>query len=69
MKLYNVSYSSNSYKVGLLLAQLGIRQMGFHIRTRLISSSSSKVRGQSSFNNRDKLRSASSFPPVWHFAQ
>ena len=34
------------------------------IRTFLISSISSNVLGQSSLSNRDKLRSANSFPPV-----
>ena len=36
---------------------------------RLSASSSSSVRGQSAFSNRDRLRSASSVPPVWHRAQ
>ena len=36
---------------------------------RFSASSSSSVRGQSCFNNRDSPRSASSFPPVWHRAQ
>lgn len=33
------------------------------------ASSSSSVRGQSDFSSRDKLRSASTFPPVWQRAQ
>ena len=32
-------------------------------------SSSSGVRGQSSFNRRERARSARSFPPVWHVGQ
>ena len=35
----------------------------------LISSSSSNDRGQSSFNNLDKARSAKSFPSVWQVGQ
>src|SRR3974377_805929 len=33
------------------------------------ASSASSVRGQSAFSSRDKLLSASTLPPVWHFAQ
>src|ERR1700690_3718268 len=36
---------------------------------RFNASSSSNARGQSAPNNRDKLRSAKTFPPVWHRAQ
>jgi hypothetical protein len=36
---------------------------------RYAPSSSSMVRGQSSFSSRDRLRSASSLPPVWHRGQ
>ena len=36
---------------------------------RFIVSSSSSVRGQSDFKSRERLRSASSLPPVWQRAQ
>src|SRR5467141_196890 len=45
-----------------------LRQV-FHFQRRLRASSSSSVRGQSDRNNRDKPRSARTFPPVWHRAQ
>jgi hypothetical protein len=40
-----------------------------HFHFRFSASNSSNVRGQSSRNNLDKLRSASTLPPVWHRAQ
>src|ERR1700689_11928 len=36
---------------------------------RFSASSSSKVRGQSAPSSRDRARSASTLPPVWHLAQ
>ena len=39
------------------------------LRVRQAPSSSSTLFGQSSFNNRDNDRSASSFPPVWQRGQ
>ena len=41
----------------------------YSLRAFFPSSISSTVIGQSALSKRDKLRSASSFPPVWHFAQ
>ena len=41
-----------------------------YVSYRLFSASnSSKVRGQSAPNSLDSARSASTRPPVWHFAQ
>jgi hypothetical protein len=39
------------------------------VRCSVFCSSSSRVRGQSERKSRDRLRSASSFPPVWQRAQ
>lgn len=36
---------------------------------RFSASSSSRVRGQSAPSRRERLRSASTLPPVWHCAQ
>ena len=47
-----------------------LRTVDIHsLRAFLPSSISSNVLGQSALSRRDKLLSANSFPPVWHFAQ
>src|SRR3990172_13038292 len=49
---------------------LNVIPLGAHAyRPTMRSSSSSIVRGQSSFNRRENARSARSLPPVWHRGQ
>ena len=65
-------FVSGVKRLSLNLSNLDFESQGFRKHCtyfRFSASSSSSVRGQSDPSSRDRLRSANTFPPVWHFAQ